>query len=301
MINCAHERMKLGLGTAQFGLDYGVSNKRGKTPSIEVKRILALAVERGIELLDTAALYGESEAAIGNALSPHYRFRIVTKTPVFKRRSLAVEDGKNLVASFYRSLDYLRQDRLYGLLVHDPDDLLVPDGAYLIEAMQQLVAKGLVQKIGVSVYTGEQIDRVLAIFRPDIVQLPVNLFDQRLIESGHLVKLKNLNIEIHARSLFLQGLLLMEPTDVPAYFSPIREHFALYSRFLESNGLTKLQAALLFVRQQVEIDFAIVGVTCASELSDIIAASDTICFRSLEMSDLHVRDEAMITPSLWKL
>lgn len=293
--------MKLGLGSAQFGLNYGVSNRNGKTPPDEVKRILELAVERGVELLDTAALYGESETVLGAALPDRHAFNIVTKTPAFKTERITEAQGLHLKNIFQRSLERLRQNRLYGLLIHHADDLLVPGGERLLEEMRNLKGRGLVEKIGVSVYTGAQIDSVLDLFRPDIVQLPVNLFDQRLIESGHLSKLKKLGVEIHARSIFLQGLLLMEFEQIPAYFSPLREHFARYNRFLETNRLSRLQVALLFAQRQKEIDIVIVGVTRASDLRDIFAAAVKPCIPVPDMAAFQVGDEAMITPALWKL
>ena len=103
---------------------------------------------------------------------------------------------------------------VYGLLAHHADDLLVPGGRRVFEEMQRLLEEGLVRKIGVSVYSGQQIDSILELYTPDIVQLPLNLFDQRLLESGHLEKLKRRGVEIHARSVFLQGLLLIEPDQV---------------------------------------------------------------------------------------
>jgi aryl-alcohol dehydrogenase-like predicted oxidoreductase len=293
--------MKLAIGTAQFGMDYGISNKHGKIPLDEVRKIILLAEENGMCLIDTAALYGESEAVLGTALPERHAFNIVTKTPVYKTERITEAQGYYLNDIFHRSLERLRQDRLYGLLIHHVDDLLAPGGEHLLEEMRNLKGRGLVEKIGVSVYTEVQIDRVFDLFRPDIVQLPINLFDQRLIESGHLSKLKKLGVEIHARSIFLQGLLLMQPEELPPFFSPIYELVARYSRFLELQGLTRLQAALLFAWQQTEIDSVLVGVTNASELADIISASDIRGFHSIDLNDMSVRDETMITPSLWNL
>mgnify|MGYP001560048813 CR=1 FL=1 len=293
--------MKLAVGTAQFGMDYGISNKQGKTPLDEVRKILSLAEENGMFFIDTAALYGESETVLGAALSDRHAFNIVTKSPAFKTERITEAQGFHLKDIFQRSLERLRQNRLYGLLIHHADDLLAPGGERLLEEMRNLKGRGLVEKIGVSVYTGAQIDSVLDLFRPDIVQLPINLFDQRLIESGHLSKLKKLGVEIHARSIFLQGLLLMELEQIPAFFSPLREHFARYNRFLKTNRLSRLQVALLFAQRQKEIDIIIVGVTRASDLRDIVAATVKPCVPLPDMAAFQVGDEAMITPSLWKL
>jgi aryl-alcohol dehydrogenase-like predicted oxidoreductase len=208
--------MQLGLGTVQFGGDYGVSNPGGRTPPDEVARILALAEREDIGLLDTAALYGDSEAVLGGALRRGHKFRIVSKTLKFDAARISQADASALRAGFENSLRRLRQDRLYGLLVHAAADLLRPGGELLWAALNELKREGLVEKIGVSVYTGEDIEAILLRFRPDLVQLPLSVLDQRLIAGGQLARLKAQAVEIHARSIFLQGLLLMEDAELPS-------------------------------------------------------------------------------------
>lgn len=293
--------MKLGLGTVQFGMDYGMSNPRGKTPPAEVDRILRLAADNGIQVLDTAALYGDSEVVLGGLLPSSHDFRIVTKTPGFGTATINATDAIHLRDTFHRSLENLRQRNVYGLLVHYADDLLVPGGERIFEEMQRFLEEGLVRKIGVSVYSGQQIDSILEVYTPDIVQLPLNLFDQRLLESGHLEKLKRRGVEIHARSVFLQGLLLIEPDQVPPHFGPISDELERYTRFLEKNKLTRLQATLAFAAKQRDVDVVLVGVTSAAELRDILSALDAVSGLDLDMSALKVADERMVNPSLWKL
>lgn len=293
--------MKLGLGTVQFGMDYGMSNPRGKAPLAEVDRILRLAADNGIQVLDTAALYGDSEVVLGELLPSSHDFRIVTKTPSFKTSTINAADVIHLRDTFYRSLENLRQRNVYGLLAHHVDDLLVPGGERIFEGMRRLLEEGLVRKIGVSVYSGQQIDGILERYTPDIVQLPLNLFDQRLSDSGHLEKLKRRGVEIHARSVFLQGLLLAEPDRIPAYFSPISDKLECYARFLETNKLSRLQATLAFAAKQRDVDVVLAGVTSAAELRDIFSALDAVSGLDLDMSVLKVADERMVNPSLWKL
>lgn len=293
--------MKLGLGTVQFGMDYGVSNLQGKTSPTEVDHILRLAADNGVQVLDTAAVYGDSEVVLGQLLAPDHDFRIVTKTPSFKTPTIHAADAVYLRETFHRSLENLRQGNVYGLLVHHADDLLVPGGERIFAEMQRLLEDGLVRKIGVSVYSGQQIDNILELYTPDIVQLPLNLFDQRLLESGHLEKLKRRGVEIHARSVFLQGLLLVEPDRVPPHFRPISDELERYARFLEENKLTRLQATLAFAAKQRDVDVVLVGVTSVVELRDILSALDAVSGIDLDMSALKVADERMVNPSLWKL
>ena len=293
--------MKLGLGTAQFGMDYGVSNKQGQTPPHEVENILALADEAGIDVLDTAAGYGNSESVLGKALPANHHFRIVTKSPVFKSDKINASHADTLISVFNRSLENLRQDSLYALLIHDADDLLAPGGELLIEAMRKLAASGRVKRIGVSVYTANQVERLLGLFTPDVVQIPINPFDQRLIVSGHLEKLKNLGVEIHARSIFLQGLLLLEPRSLPSYFEPIKEHFKQYLRFIHMNGLTKLQAAMLFVTQIQQLDKILLGVCSTGQLVEILNVFKSLPEQMIDMSDLAISDERYVNPAKWQI
>lgn len=293
--------MKLGLGTAQFGLDYGISNTRGKVSLEEAGLILDVARAAGMDLIDTAPSYGDSEASLGKLLQGSTDFRIMTKTLPMKGAPLTPQRVKEIERTFSNSLAHLSAKSLYGLLVHHAEDLLGPGGELLIESLRNLQSRKWVHKIGVSVYNARQIDGILKLFTPDLIQVPLNVFDQRLLQSGHLRSLKKQGIEIHARSIFLQGLLLMEPNTIHPYFSGVRSHFSRYRDFLIQEGLTPLETAVQFVLQHPEIDSAIVGVAAASELQQIIDA----CRKRPRHADIWetfaVSDESVLNPSLWRV
>ena len=286
----------LGLGTVQFGMPYGVANRGERTPHDELAAIIELAARSAIGVLDTAALYGESERMLGAALPAAHPFRIVTKTPVFAGAE-AVPGA--LAAAFERSLANLGQDRLYALLVHDADDLLKPGGDALWKAMDSLRQQGLIEKAGVSVYTAGQTDAVLERFEPGLVQLPVSIVDQRLVQSGHLSALKRRGIEIHARSVLLQGLLLMRPEERPAYFSRFDSEISGFNRFLERYGMTPLEAALAFVADLDEIDVALVGVTTRAQLRACLGAFRPSRPARPDFSGAACRSESLLNPALW--
>lgn len=292
--------MKLGLGTVQFGADYGISNKDGKTPTAEVAAILDAATELGVRIIDTACLYGDSEDVLGRSMPPDSRFDIVTKTPQFAKQSLDEADAQQVEDTFRSSLLRLNRPSVYGLLIHRADDLFVSGGDLLMDRLLTLKQSGLVSKIGVSVYSAHQIDEVLARFPIDLIQLPVNALDQRLLQSGHLQKLKRAGVEIHARSIFLQGLLLMGLQDVPDYFSSVRERLESYHRFIEAQGLTPIQAALGFVANIPEIDQVICGVNNRQQLREICAAVQ-VKVRCEDYADFAVMDEAIVNPALWRI
>jgi aryl-alcohol dehydrogenase-like predicted oxidoreductase len=257
--------MKLGLGTAQLDPAYGVARTRGP---VDVDALLEAAAACGVSCLDTAPAYGEAESLLGRALPPDHGFRIVTKTPVF-RRALRHDVGAEVEAAAHRSLERLCQSRLDGLLVHDAEDLLADGGEAIFDALGELKATGLVSGIGVSVYDASQIDRVLERFRIDVIQLPFGPLDQRLVQSGHLEKMKSSGIEVHARSLFLQGLLLVEPERLPEPLAPLRPALAERRRWAAALGTTPAAAALGFARACGLVDVAICGVDSPVQLHEL--------------------------------
>jgi aryl-alcohol dehydrogenase-like predicted oxidoreductase len=291
--------MRLGLGTAQFGLDYGVSNRRGRVRIAEVRKIFEVAESAGISLLDTAPSYGDSEASIGAALEPAAEFRIVTKTPVFTSDTIGAADAQALSESFDASRKALRRETLYGLLFHHADDVLKPGGKRLVDAAQDLVESGAVEKIGVSVYTGSEIDRILDVFAPGIVQAPANVFDQRLVRSGYLARLEQLGVELHVRSVFLQGLLLMDADRMPAYFGSFQPRLRRYFDAVAAAGSSKVEAALGFA-MSLPADAVLVGVSSVGELRELVRSSDSRAQR-IDYDAFAIDDPRLVDPSRWKL
>ncbi len=290
--------MKLGLGTVQFGLDYGISNWQGKTSLDEIRKILDVAMCNGIKVIDTAAMYGTSEDALGETLPESHRFKIVTKTPKITASATSAESMQVLEDSFLQSLQKLKCASIYGLLIHNADDLLSESGCLLFNKMIDLKRKGLVEKIGVSVYTALQIDEILENFQIDIVQLPINVFDQRLLIGGHLSKLKKRGVEIHARSAFLQGLLLMSPKDIPPFFDSVREQLENYHRALRQCGLTPVQAALGFLINIPDVDFIICGVNNHTQVKEICVAAVPV--KSMDFSGFALSNESILNPLNWR-
>jgi len=294
--------MKLGLGTVQFGLDYGISNSKGRCSIKQIQRILKLASNNSIFVIDTAAQYGSSEEVIGEILQLTHQFGIVTKTPKFlgnitDRHALLLEER------FYRSLENTKQNYLYGLLIHDVEDVLRDSEGLLFAKMQELKQRGLVRKIGVSVYYEDQINQIIGRYPIDIIQLPINVLDQRLLAGSSLRRLKEEGVEIHARSVFLQGALLMNPDDLPQHFDSVRSLLKDYHKFLGKNNLSLIEGALTFIMQQKQIDYLIIGVTSEKELKDIFEAIEAISKRRLDIdyTCFACLDERILNPSLWDL
>lgn len=291
--------MKLGLGTAQFGLNYGISNSSGRTMEREVRKILELAVHNGISVIDTAAAYGDAESVLGVCLPMTADIRVVTKTIPLRDRPSKTEAVRWIRDGFARSLERLKLGSVDTLLVHHADDLLEASGDGVYAELVKLKQEGHVRRIGFSAYNGSQIDLALDRYDVDLVQLPINVFDQRLLEGGQLQRLRSRGVEVHVRSIFLQGLLLMDPSALPIYFDPLRSRLTAWRECLASRGLTVAQGALAFARS-LNVDVIIVGVESAVQLEGNLADFGAARAGDLDFLPYAVNDERFVNPSLWR-
>lgn len=286
--------MKLALGTVQFGLDYGAFNQAGQVGDEEVGAILARAGQAGIDTLDTARAYGTSEAVLGRHDAAR-RFRVVTKI-----RALGGENdvAAAVASSIAESRAALQADCLDTLLFHSASDLLGHAGAAAWKAAEAAQARGDVRLLGASVYDHEEALAIAERFPIRAVQLPVNIFDQRAITAGALARLKDRGVEIHARSVFLQGFALSDPADLPGRLKRFRPALDRFRNFVQDNGTTQLDAALEFVLGQDAIDRVVVGVQRMSELEEVVAASA----RHPDMMGANrvaSNDPVLINPAKW--
>ena len=293
--------MELGLGTAQFGFDYGISNVDGKVPAGKVRTLLEIAHNNGIRVLDTAAAYGDSEQALGQAMPGDKFFRVVTKLPPMKKDIIGEEDVRCLRETFFESLKKLRINNAAGLILHRPRDLFITGGDSIYSLLKSLKRDRYVEKIGISVYNGEEIDHLVKYYDFDLIQLPLNVLDQRLVKSGHIDKLKKGGVEIHVRSVFLQGLLLMPLDQIDPYFNPIITVLKKYRAFLDEHGLSPVEGALGFLRGLDGPDVLLVGVTNEKQLRDNIEAFKSAEALNQDYSRFAVEEKEMVNPQLWKI
>ncbi len=280
---------KLSLGTVQFGLDYGITNQNGQVTIDTARNILNIAKQNNIRTLDTASLYGNSEQVLGEIGINDYR--VITKTTFLKN------DINEVIDNFYKSLERLNRDKVEGLLIHNIGDIENNQFDTLFSKLSELKKEGLVEKIGFSTYTPEQIDFLLNTFDFDLIQVPFNVFDNRLIVGGQLKKLKNKAIEVHARSVFLQGLLL-DFDSLGGYFSNWDKKFDDYQKMVKDSGLSLLEYALNFSLNVEEIDKVLVGVNNKKQLIEIVEASHKKINNVL--LPYVINDLNLINPSLWK-
>jgi aryl-alcohol dehydrogenase-like predicted oxidoreductase len=287
--------MKLALGTVQFGLPYGISNVGGKVMREDVKRILTLSRESGIDTLDTAIAYGNSEASLGAAGIEG--FNVITKLPTIPE---SVQDVSRWVRDeVHASLHRMGLQMAYGLLMHQPKQLLGLKGRAVVQALERLKVEGLIQKIGVSIYSPTELNPVLDVCQIDLVQAPFNLIDQRLNTTGWLQKLHDAGVEVHTRSIFLQGLLLMPSTMIPEKFQPWSELWNTWHEWLANHPFSAAQACICFVKAFPQIDRMVVGVESVEQLRQLIDAEKKPF--DAEFPDIMCTDERLINPTYWNL
>lgn len=285
--------MRLALGTVQFGLHYGIANAAGQVTRPQAKVMLRLASASGIDTVDTAIAYGESEACLGEIGTQG--LNVVTKLP-------AVPEGCKDVRAWVRnqvaaSLTRLGVPSIYGLLLHRPEQLLLPYGETLYGAIRELQSLGQVQKSGISIYSPMELDRLIPQYRFDLVQAPFNLIDRRLQASRWLHRLKNEGVEVHTRSVFLQGLLLMEKSEIPSKFMRWRHLWLVWQQWLKQHEMTAVQGCLAFALSIPEIDRVIVGADSVEQLSQIVNSANTC--NQFAFPELQCEDENLINPARW--
>ena len=284
----------LALGTVQFGLTYGISNQTGQVSRLEAKDMLQMALSSGIDTLDTAIAYGDSESCLGAAGT--HGFKLITKLPELPDDTEDV--GQWVQQQVMASLSRLGVSSVYGLLLHRSEQLLSLHRIALYQALQTLKETGQVQKVGISIYSPSELSALSPEYHFDLVQAPFNLIDRRLHSSGWMQRLKDGGTEIHTRSSFLQGLLLMSQVDMPAKFIPWSRLWNRWHRWLEDHHVSAVQACLAYPLSFPEIDRIVVGADSQAQLAQIINAASHQPLT--ELPDLECNDQDLINPSHWK-
>lgn len=288
-------RSRIALGTAQFGLPYGIANRRGQVHRADLATILDRAQAAGIDTLDTAMAYGDSEQRLGERGVGQWR--VITKLPELPVSCADVAAWAR--TSVQGSLAKLRLARLGAVLLHRPLQLLEPQGPALHTALLALKDEGLVEKVGISIYGPADLDALWHAFRPELVQAPLNVLDRRLLTSGWMARMHAAGTEIHVRSIFLQGLLLMDAASRPAMFSRWQPLWDRWTRWLSEASVSPLRACLGLALSQREVSRVVVGVDSLEQLEDILAAA--VDANPVPPAALGCDDADLLDPSRWAL
>lgn len=283
---------RLILGTAQFGLSYGISNQRGQIPQEEINSILKTAAAAGIGTLDTAAAYGNSEQRLGEALyETGVSLKVISKYP-------PNSPGKRMALALRESLELLQQERLYAYLLHSY-------GTYggnpaVLDELQELKATGQVEKTGLSLYHPAEAEELLNSKAPvDIVQLPYSILDRRFEQV--LPALRQRGIETHVRSVYLQGLYFMQPDRLPPHLQGAAPKLERLQKLAQTYQLPIGAVCLGFVLANPFISQAVIGIESLQTLQENILFSQTEIPDALrtDLLQLKEEDENVILPYKW--
>ena len=284
---------KLAIGTANFGMNYGVNNVAGKLSDRELSKVLTAACEFGIRTFDTAQAYGDSEIRLEPFVQPNSEVITKIRVPIEKNSK-----PNEVRVAVFESLKNLNLDKLYGVLVHNPEELIGIHGSQILGQLAELKEQKVIKKIGVSIYRPELLGEIMKVFKLDIVQVPFNIFDQRILLSGWANKLKSNCVEIHARSAFLQGLLLVESKFLPEKFqSNWPELFHKWYDYQVDMDESADTIALNYCLQQPWIDKVVVGVDSADQLKRL-SLIEKLHIKN-NFFGFSVKDENLIDPSNW--
>ena len=283
---------KLAIGTAQFGLDYGIK-KEGEVNLKEIRKILEFAKKNKINTLDTAYAYKNAETKLG--IIGVNEWNIISKIPSIPKK--IVDEKKWIYSVFLTSLKNLRVSKINTILIHDSNTILnkiIGDKIY--ETLEELKKNKLVKNIGCSIYCPSELRELIKRYNFDVVQAPFNIFDRRILASGLSKVLEKKKIKLHLRSIFLQGLLLVEQNNLTKKFSKYKKKLSIFHKWTRENKITYLRACLSIV-SQIKFQKLIVGVNNHEQLKDIIhSCSQTTRY----VPNFYIKaNDALINPRKW--
>ena len=283
------------LGSANFGFDYGI-NKKNAINKKELKKLLDYAGKNNISFIDTAISYKNSEKKIG--FFNKYNFKIITKLPQIPKKIINVESW--IINKVQASCHRLKINNLYGVLIHDTKELKNKKKSKKIyKAFDYLIKNKIVKKVGLSIYDPKELDLFFKEYNYQIIQIPVNIFDRRLISSGWGKKLSKKDVEIFARSIFLKGLLLRDADKIPKEFSRWNKKFINFEKWVKKKKINKAEACIRFVKSFKEVKKIIFGVNNIEQLKENIIFSNKN--KILFPTNLNINSGKILDPRKWKV
>lgn len=257
----------LTLGTAAFGMPYGVANPPAPVPVSEVDAILDAAWEAGVGCVDTAPAYGEAERRLGAWMRKRQRRLVVISKMPSLRLAGCLATADEIFGFAEQSRNDLGIDCIDGYLAHNARDLQAPA---VVSALQSLQQAGRIGEFGSSVYTVDEAEAVLKIDGLRLLQVPVNLIDHRFVDSGILSRCEDAGITVFARSVFLQGAFFLNPATVPKPLSSISDVLAGIEKLAVEAGCGIAALAFAFVRDTSGITSSVIGVYNIPQLRDLL-------------------------------
>ncbi len=280
--------MRIALGTAQFEKSYGINRNNKIFTFREKKRLISFIKKSGIKMIDTASSYDSAEKDLGKI--GVNKFNIITKLPKLKKK---IKVKEQILSETFLSIKKLQVNSLYGILVHHFEDLIGNSGKDYVNSLIALKKKGIVKKIGVSLYDIQDLKKIIKFWKPDIIQVPYNVFDQRLHNNSFLRFIKKNKIEVHARSIFLQGLLTKKSKKKK--FKKWNNFFNNWFLWCKKRKVEPYQAAYLFVKKNKNIKKIIIGVENLEQIKNILRIKKKIN----KFPNFKCKDKILINPYNW--
>ena len=286
---------KIILGTAQFGGKYGITNRFGSTQNKEIKKILKICKYEKIKFIDSAINYEKADEKLGKNNLKY--FNLITKIPAVPINKKDIKSWTLKIVK--KTLKHLRKKKLYAVLIHNSSDLIGSQKNKLYEAMINLKKIGLVKKIGISIYDFKEMKKIIEEFKIDIVQVPFNILDRRILDKSLLSLLKKNKIEIHARSIFLQGLLLSTKDIRFTKFKKWEKLWLKIDNYCKKNKTSILNLALNYVLSQKHIKKVVIGFDDSKQLKQILENTNNFK-KKKNFNKLISNNKLLINPNNWK-
>lgn len=285
-------KKKIILGTAQFGFNYGEFNKTGQTQFAEVTKIINDLNKNDIKNIDTAPAYKESEYILGKIGVSN--FSIISKIAFLKA------DFDNLDYWFEneinKSLVNLNLTQLNTILIHDYDYLTFDQLKKIFKTLYNFKNQ-LFLKIGISTYSIKKYIKQFSNFDIDVIQTNYNIFDRKIEDNKFIDIIKNNNINLHVRSIFLQGLLISKFDNIPDKFKKNNSIFIRWDKFLKNYKFNSIDYCLNFVLLNPYVDGIVIGFDAYNQYKQILKIKRLKDFIKF---DYHLSDDdKIINPFLW--
>ena len=281
---------KIVIGSAQFGTRYSLNSKQ-VLKSTECKKILTECKVNKINFLDTAFDYTEAYKILKKIGCED--FNVITKLPKMNFISNHYHENK-----IYKTLNDFKIKHFYAILFHNEKFIFTKEGEKIFNFLKYLKKNKIVKKIGVSVYNYPILKKIIKYFDIDIIQCPINVFDREFIEKNNVEILKKKNIEIHARSIFLQGLLLLKSKQIPRKFKKYNKYFSEWDNYLKENNISNYFNCINFIKKQSKIDKVILGVDSVNHLNEFIKNWRQKIVLNNDFN-LKINDKKLLKPYLW--
>jgi aryl-alcohol dehydrogenase-like predicted oxidoreductase len=279
--------MKLAIGTANFGEKYGLTHKKNNLK--DIKKVFKFAKLKRINLIDTSINYRFSHINIGKF--NNHNARIVTKIK-FDKKDISYDSFRRI---FLGTLNDLKIKKIHGILFHDPKILKKKEGKKFLNFLKRLKKEGLVKKIGISIYSANDINFDKTNWKPDIIQFPLNIFDTRVVESNLFKKIKN--CELHARSCFLQGSLINNKFRLNKKLIKFKRDFINFDKWTKKAKINKIDACIHFIKKFKKIDYLIVGF---DNYDQFIKIYDSFSKKTINITkSFDKKNLKLLDPRLW--